>query len=207
MIDVTNEIKKWDKEFLENENKDILYEIAFFKIFVKFEVFVSKVFIKYASGEGSEEGYIVKRKLAFKDEKHLKVFLKDGNSSFVNYYDKIPKLSKYIFEDKKDPFWLIFSSGSYSSYLNQMKAIRNYIAHESEESKKIYIEDVLRERSFVYPFEYLGKMNSKRGKTNYSILVGNILEMMNLLSDPASFLGDEDIKVKEIIQSKASSKV
>lgn len=205
---VLNEIELWDSLFSSEENiNERLYEIAIFKIFVKLEFFISEAFIVYATGVANEYGYSAKRQLNFKDKRHLKAVLKSGNKGFIDFNDKIKSLSKHIFEEQKNPFDIILSDAEYSQYYNKIRVIRNYIAHESEESKKKYIAEVLNNRQFIEVHEHLTKINRRTSKSNYSIYIDKIKDITEVISNPAEFLGDEinpreidEINSREIIE-------
>ena len=49
----------------------LLYEASFFKIFVKFEKYLSDMFELYCVGRQSSLGFVPNRKLAFQDEERL----------------------------------------------------------------------------------------------------------------------------------------
>lgn len=183
-----NEIEFWDDQISKlNGEESVIYEIAFFKIFVKLELFLGDLFIHYSTGKMSEVGYIPARKLDFQDERHLKGVLKNGNSVYIDYLEKIKNISKHIFKDEHNPFDLIFSDASYSGYYNQMKILRNYIAHESEESKQKYIKEVLNNRVFIQPYKHLGKINRRYSKTYYTIYIEKIKQITEILLDPGDF--------------------
>lgn len=52
---------------LQNADSDLLYEVIFIKIYVKFEKFLSQMFVKYCIGQTSSAGYTPDRKLEFID--------------------------------------------------------------------------------------------------------------------------------------------
>lgn len=147
--DLLNEIRKWDN--LINENEEFL-EIAFFKIFVKFENFVIEMIMMYATGQQSSKAYCPNRRLNFEDAKHLKDTL---NTNYIDVSEKTEKLVSQIFEDN-NPFSFFFSSED-SNFYNQLKCVRNFIAHESPESKEKYIKKALFNQPFIEPNEYLKK--------------------------------------------------
>ena len=111
-------------------------ESRFFKIFVKFEVFLSNMFINYCIGLPSSKGYNAYRQLEFLDRVHLNNFLRGPATPYINYVNKI-KLSKYIFKTGCKPFDVILAT-TYADDYNQIKTIRDYIAHESMESRSDY---------------------------------------------------------------------
>ncbi|AKN33107.1 hypothetical protein Ccar_20570 [Clostridium carboxidivorans P7] len=188
---VIDEINFWDSELSKlGSSNNKLYELAFFKVFVKFDLFLTQLFVNYSVGKGSSKGYIPQRKLEFIDEKHLEGILINKRSSFIDYSEKIPQLSKYIFRDGNDPFSLVFSDSNFSTYYNKMKYIRNYIAHESNESKKKYHKSVIMEtNSFIEPYVFLSKIDKKHSKTNYSVYISIIRDMTETLLDPTSYFG------------------
>jgi hypothetical protein len=183
-----NEIDYWDAEIASAGKQNYkIYELALFKIFVKFELFLSELFTRYSIGKGSSKGYIPERKLAFMDEKHLEGVLKNNRSTFIDYNEKILNLSEHIFINKRNPFSLVFMDAKLSVYYNQIKYIRNYIAHESKEAKLKYQNILGETNEFVEPCIYLTKMNKKYNKTNYSIYIDSIKVMADILLDPTPY--------------------
>lgn len=172
-------IKKYN-ELLKESNNDLLYEVVFIKIYVKFEKFLSNMFVKYCIGQASSTGYIPKRKLEFIDEQHLYNILKD-NRSYVDYIEKIKNISKHIFNF--NPFYPLVES-TYVADFNKMTALRNYVAHESEESKKKYIKYCLNNNEFIEPYEYLMKLNKAHHISNYSVFINKIKEVSELICNP-----------------------
>ncbi len=172
------------KEFINECNQNLspslplLYEASFFKIYVKFEVYLANIFEEYCVGIESSKGYCPQRKLAFSDKEHLRAILK-GDKQYVDYIKKIEALSKHIFVD--NPFNIIFDVADNSTMFNQMTALRNYIAHESGESKLKYIKTCLGNGNFIEPSEYLLKENRRTSKSNYTIFVDKIIEISDLI--------------------------
>ena len=158
----------------------ILYEAGFFLIYVKFEVYLSNVFENYCVGIKSDKGYCPQRKLAFTDKEHLRAVLK-GDKQYVEYIKKIESLSKHIFVD--NPFNIIFDVADNLTIMNQMMALRNYIAHESGESRLKYIRTCLGNGRFLEPSEYLFKKNKRTSKSNYTIFIEKIIELSDIILD------------------------
>lgn len=158
----------------------MLYEASFFKIYVKFEVYLSNIFENYCVGIESNTRYCPQRKLAFTDKEHLRAVLK-GDKQYVEYIKKIESLSKHIFVD--NPFNIIFDVADNSTIMNQMMALRNYIAHESGESKVKYIKTCLGNGQFIEPCEYLIKKNRRTSKSNYTIFIEKIIELSDMILD------------------------
>lgn len=162
-------------------NNTLLYEIAFVKIYVKFEKFLSLIFTKYCLGQESAKGYKPRRKLEFKDDVQLKAILKNDNRSYIDYLKKIESLSKHIFED--NPFSIIFETSD-SSLFDSMIILRNYIVHESYESRKKFEDTCIhRNDSTIEAGDYL--LNVKRGtnRTNYDIFIEKIKQISELILD------------------------
>lgn len=151
MIDnqiVEQEINDWKSKILKMYNVLVsdLLELAFFKIYVKFEFFLVETFEKYVLGTQSKTGFIPQRKLNFSSDSQLRDMLQGNNPK--NYLeltaDRIEKLSKHIFEDTENPFFDTFNDSFFSAKYKEMTTIRNLIAHESKESKKQYQKKVLK---------------------------------------------------------------
>ena len=93
-----DELKAFISECNKKLSPDIplLYEASFFKIYVKFEVYLANIFEEYCVGNESGKWYCPQRKLAFLDKEHLRAILK-GEKQYVDYIKKIEALSKHIF--------------------------------------------------------------------------------------------------------------
>jgi hypothetical protein len=158
------EIEFW-KSKISPTNPEIL-ELAFFKIFIKFEKFISDIFVSYSVGNKSFENYCPNRKLCFNDEDHLNAILKKENKSFVNHYETVFRLSEHIFVD--NPFEIISTDANFCSDILNMKTIRDYIAHESSHSKRLYCERVLNSMNFIKPYEFLSKKKKSTSVSYYT---------------------------------------
>lgn len=165
-----------------NPEAKLLYEASFLKIFVKFERYLSEMFELYCIGSQSSKGYIPRRKLEFQNAEHLRAVLRDGNKNYVDYIDKIQKVSGHIFI--KNPFSVIFEEATNSTLFNKMVCMRNYIAHESPESRKKYIKNCLSGNSFIDVGDYLLKIDRRRSITNYSVYIEKIIEISELILYP-----------------------
>lgn len=162
------------------------YDIALLKIWITFEKFLGELFVTYATGKPSEKGYQPSLKICFQDEEQFNVFMRDGTKKYIEYLDKIEKLSPYIFD--VNPYEVILLDAENKPAFEQMKALRNYIAHESGEAKRKVINTCFSgdERKFVEPNDYL-KSREKETKmpyyTYYTTLILNIVEL--LITAPA----------------------
>ncbi|BCU63650.1 hypothetical protein F941_02923 [Acinetobacter bouvetii DSM 14964 = CIP 107468] len=173
---VLAEIEKWETIFASPTQIDnTLYELAFFKIFIKFEKFLSDCFEMYSIGEKSIYGYCPERKLEFLDLEHLYKVIKKPNTSFVNQYDIIKKTSECFFID--DPFSIINKDSNYTTIINEMKTIRDYIAHESNSARNKYETNVLKDKGFIEPFEHLKRNHRKKNISYYTYYIKSIVEI------------------------------
>lgn len=184
--DLIDEIDKWNTLFNSGISIDnSLYELAFFKIFIKFEKFLSECFENYAIGNSSTHGYCPTRRLTFDDLNHLNKVIKKDNRSFVNHFEVIKNISDCFFHN--NPFDIIKTDPTYSNVINQMKVIRDYIAHESSAAQTKYIQSVLNNRPFIEPYQHL--LATKRGtsKSFYTYYIGSIITISNfIISTPVT---------------------
>ena len=65
-----------------------------------------------------------------------------------------------------------------------MMMLRNYIAHESSESRKRYIKTCLSNGTFVEPSTFLMKKNKRNSKSNYTIFIEKIEEISDMILEP-----------------------
>lgn len=154
---------------------------VFFKIYVKFEQYLSKIFESYCIGVPSSKGYCPQRKLAFTDEEHLRAILR-GDKQYIDYIKKIETLAPHIFVNS--PFNIIFNVADNNTLFNQMITLRNYIAHESNESRTKYIKTCLGNGTFIEPDSYLTKINRRTSSSYYTIYINKIIEISDLILDP-----------------------
>lgn len=167
---LVDEITYWNT-FFSNNQQDRLYELAFFKIFIKFEQFMINAFIHYATGESSNTGFFPERKLKFQSLSHLEgVFIIESKKYLIEKSESIEKLSNHIFEDNHNPFSKTFLDPQYNDNFNYMRTIRNYIAHGSEESLKRYQRDIS-SKMWIEPYEYLLKKRKNMSCTNYTLFL------------------------------------
>lgn len=107
------------------------------------------------------------------------VCLLKGDKQYVDYIKKIEALSKHIFIHT--PFNVILEVADNVNIMDQMTALRNYIAHESAEARARYVNTCLGGGQFIEPSEYLCKKNRRKSKTNYTIFIEKIIELSELL--------------------------
>lgn len=178
--ELIDEIDKWNNLFSSSNTIDpAIYELAFFKIFIKFEKFLSDCFENYAIGSSSSSGYSPTRRLNFDNLEHLNKVIKKENRSFVNHFEVIKKISDCFFID--NPFDIIRTDPTHTTTINQMKIIRDYIAHESAASKNKYLTTILNNRPFIEPHQHL--LQTKRGtsKSFYTFYITSINNISNYI--------------------------
>ena len=93
---------------------------------------------------------------------------------------------KKIFE--KNPFTIIIDDATHSKIYNELKTIRNQVAHDSDESRMKFFKDCLFSRQSDENLgvnEYL-KRNTSRTITqsNYSRLVEGVIDIITFIDNP-----------------------
>lgn len=165
----------------DDSKKIFLYPYLFFSIFVKFQNVVYNLFDQYAIGKSSSKGYTPVLKHKFKDEKELHVFLGSKNKEYIEYDDRIDKLSQYIFDDNIFDKLNMLSPLSYSKLLD----IRNYIAHESVKSLNRLIDGGIINNGSKLS-DYFIKKKKGTAKTYFEMIVQNLKNFTDFLINPNS---------------------
>ena len=169
----------WNLQIKENSHNACIYESAFLRLYIEFEVFLRNTFVLFSLGR-SYSSYIPKRKINFQDETQLTEIIR-GESSFVDYIRAIKRCSKYIFE--KDPFETFLLSANFHDDLSKMKHIRDYLAHRSNEAKGHYVKQVLNSYGievFIEPGDFLKRKMKNRQETFYSFYCGIFHDVIDL---------------------------
>ena len=104
--------------------------------------------------------------------------------TFLHSLSKIEKLSKHIFIN--DPFDVIFLDATNKTAYEQLKALRNYIAHESGEAKSKLINLCFSGNSnnFLEPNDFLTTRERSTRNTYYTYYINIIENIVDLLVDP-----------------------
>lgn len=180
--DIQNAISTWTSWATANSNSR--FDIALLKIWIQFEKFTAELFVNYATGIPSEEGYSPTLNLQFSSAEQLNVFLREGTKKYVDYPRQIEKFSKHIFTN--DPFSVIFQDTDNKSAYDQIVAIRNYIAHESAEAKikmtKLCFSG--NESKFKEPNEYLKSIPQGQNQSYFTYYTQKIHDITTLLVNP-----------------------
>lgn len=161
------------------------YDIALLKIWIQLEKFLGDLFVIYSIGNPSETGYKPKLKIKFLSEEHFNIFMRDGSKKYIEYLDKIEKYSEHIFRD--NPFDIILLDAEKKTAIDQMKALRNYIAHESIEAKRKIVNLCFsgNEKKFLEPNIYLKTREKMSGNTYYTYYTSIISDVVDyLITDP-----------------------
>lgn len=148
------------------------FDIALFKIWVKFEKFLSIVFVNYSLQISLHGSYRPRLKITFQNEEQFNAFLRDGSKRYIEYYKKIKNLSKFIFED--NPFAILYEDIEISDVVSKVIAVRNYVAHESEESKSKYVNECLNGKPFIDPNDYLRELKEEQNVSNFTSFIDSI---------------------------------
>lgn len=173
--ELIDEVEKWKLLLTDSEPK--LIELAFFKIFIKFEKFLSNLFIHYSIGSNSVHSYCPNRKLKFDTQSQLDDILGNKRTNFINYFESVFKLSSHIFDENSSIVKI--NQSDHSSEILKIKTLRDYIAHESDASKEKYMNS-LTNGVFMEPYLFLiKKKNRGTSITNYSYYV----DKMVMISD------------------------
>ncbi|MBO7081923.1 MAG: hypothetical protein J6V99_07825 [Neisseriaceae bacterium] len=180
----THEVKQAISYWTKWANETKQYDIALFKIWIKFEQFISKLFELYATGQSSETGYIPNRRLEFQNEEHLNLFLRGKSKPYIEYWGVIEHLSKHIFVE--NPFDILVSDATITSSFKEIRAIRNYIAHESGEAKRKLVKSCFsgNDKHFREPNDYLTSRNKTTKNSYYTDYVETISNTVEILIDP-----------------------
>lgn len=160
---------------LDEESKVNYYPLAFFAIFVKFQKLVYNQFERYCLGQCSSANYCPKRKHCFADEKELRHFLGSKKREYIDYDDRIEILSSHIFID--NPFDNLFCLIPQS--YNNLKKIRNYIAHESDISKGKLIESKILDDSGDISIYFAQK--SKKSIIHFNEIIKSLYDYSNYI--------------------------
>lgn len=179
-----DEVNYWDNFFGSGKKfDDKIFELAFFKIFVKFELYVSEIFVHYCIGNSSVYEFLPNRKLNFLDRKHFDSIIKNSNNqNYIDYFSKMLDLAPHIFEENNTPF-IVFSDPSYHQSITHMRILRNYIAHESLSSKEKYCKSLVNNK-FIEPYEFLLKKRKGTELTNYTYYITSLIEISEFLLNP-----------------------
>ncbi|WP_146108566.1 hypothetical protein [Mixta gaviniae] len=155
------------------DERSLLYEAIFLRIYRAYENLLENIFIKYLSGENTHSGTQITTYLRPKDKLHARAMI----TSSQPYLDwtapstVIKRAETYI--DGENPIKIAISSSM--THLISAKKIRNHIAHNSSESmvdfNKVVIEFLhTMPRTQPSSGEFLSKIPAKGPSRNKEIL-------------------------------------
>ena len=127
--------------------KAVIYELAFLRCFLAWEVFLEGTFYAYMLGKGSPDGTKFGCYVSPRDEQHARDIIR-GNRRFATWArsgDVIQRAELYF--NNGEPY--SSALGSASSDLVDMVIVRNRIAHQSGSAKSNFLDLVRRKHGSV----------------------------------------------------------
>lgn len=174
-------ISDWEQRVQEDSS---LTDLALFKIWVRFEQYLASYFQLYARGGESEYGKSPRLRVVFEDEEHLNKFLKHPKDKYIDYLIKIQDLSAHLFVPNPFDAYL---SDSERNTKNELKVLRDFIAHESTEARGKYERTFFNDNDPIKePRDYLNsiKRRAQPRQTNFSHFIAYIRKHAELVADP-----------------------
>ncbi|MDQ7085201.1 MAG: hypothetical protein Q9M36_09845 [Sulfurovum sp.] len=176
-------IEEWKEEISDN-NKHIHF--ALLEIFIEFEKFLTKAFITYSLGGEGKNSFSPDLRITFENEEHLEGFLK-CDKQYIDYLKKIQEIKGFIFREDICPFKKIFSEAKFITLFKEIQILRNFIAHQSKESKDKYQNKVLRPigiNQYIKVTTFLLRRNRQQNISYYSIYINAIKFYSEIICDP-----------------------
>jgi len=134
---------------LSRKELELITELSFSNIFVAYETFNENSFIKYMLGGEASHGYKPRRYVFPKDEEHARKMTLQDYIAYTDWSspDKIKRRAEYCFRNG-EPYKQ--NIDLFASVLQNIKTIRNYIAHSSFDAKEKF-ENMARQYLGVLP--------------------------------------------------------
>jgi hypothetical protein len=180
--DLITKIEEWNEEVVQN-NKHIHF--ALLEVFIEFEKFLTKAFISYSLGGEGKNNFSPELRITFENEEHLEGFLK-CDKQYIDYLKKIQEIKVFIFKEETCPFNKVFSTAEFTTYFKEIQILRNFIAHQSKESKDKYQKKVLRAKGinqYIKVRTFLIKINGQQNISYYSIYINAIRFYSEVICD------------------------
>lgn len=116
---------------------EALLELAFLKAYIAWEVFVERAFYLYAQGYSAPNGSRAARYVRPIDDEHVSLLLQPAPMRYVDWTvpEAIRSRARAFFENG-EPFETALASSTF--FLQNMKKIRNAIAHSSSDAIEKY---------------------------------------------------------------------
>lgn len=127
--------------------KALVYELAFLRCFLAWEVFLEEIFYAYMLHKPAPDGTIYARYVSPRDEQHARDIIR-GEKRFATWArgSEVIKRAELFFE-RGEPF--SSGLGAASSDLADMVVVRNRIAHQSGMAKTQFLELVRKRHGSV----------------------------------------------------------
>lgn len=183
--DLLAKIEEWSSE-ISIDDKHIHF--ALLEIFIEFEKFLTNSFIVYALGGKGKNNFAPILRVEFEDKEHLLGFIK-CNNQYIDYIKKIQEVKEFIFQIDTCPFNKIFSTSEFTTYFKEIQILRNFIAHQSQESKDKYQRKVLRPKginNYILAKTFLQRINRQQNISYYSIYVKAIIFYSEIICDASN---------------------
>lgn len=160
-----------------------IYELSFLKIYLSWEIFISRVFILYMMGKNTNSGYAPRCYVSPKDENHAYQIIKGGRrfADWLNL-DFVIEVAEMFFEEG-EPFKS--TNSDVAEVLQHMKILRNKIVHASQEAEEKYqklLRDKFGSARPITPGQFLSSFkndNTTYINTTYIVYYTKILEVMS----------------------------
>ncbi len=117
----------------------LITELAFLQLFLTWEDFLEQTFIRYMCGGKTESGYSSESRTRAQNLDHALEILKGPSRPYIEWVDgrEIQDRAKTFFQDG-EPY--CSAIGGAITQLNEMRKIRNRIAHRSKSSEQQFEE-------------------------------------------------------------------
>jgi len=181
-------IEEWREE-LSKDDKHI--DFALLEIFIEFEKFLTNSFILYSLGSEGKNHFTPILRINFENEEHLDGLLR-CDKQYIDYIKKIESIKEYIFIEESCPFNKVFSTSKFTTYFREIQILRNFIAHQSKESKDKYRNRVLKPKGipqYIKVKTFLAKQNKKENISHYAIYIKAMEFYSEIICDPRSNRG------------------
>lgn len=135
-------------------DKKLSYELGFLKAYIYYEKAYIEIFKLYVTGKGQKKISNTKlfpnlkretsdeiiniNILDFKNLEHFESLMRVTGKTFIDYDLLIKEKGNFLLSP--NPYKSILENTDYSSSLNKMKSVRNFIAHRSVTAKENYIK-------------------------------------------------------------------
>lgn len=182
--ELTQTVEYWSTWAAQSENRH--FDIAIFKIWIQFERALVELFESYIQGTESCKEYCPKRILPFKDFGHYRNLTMRPSEKYLNHLQHAEEKSKFIFDHNDNPFGTIFNSSPFLYVIREVEAIRNFVAHESNEAKDKYKKLCLvgPQRPDIEPNMYLQTIKKNTNKTFFTYYTEQLIEIIKFCEDP-----------------------